>query len=161
MIENPTLDVEVACAPLIAKPLIVVVPKPIDETESCVAVDEPTTNPIVSPASGFTERRANGVVVPIPRFPKKYDVAVVVAMRLPTVSCVPVAMSAPAPFDVMIELIAYVPADAHVALYNSPVALVFRQPAVDVARDIAPVVPLIVNADVDVVAVPATVVVDR
>ncbi len=50
-----------------------------------------------------------GVVVPIPREPVKKDVADVVAMRLPTVSCVPVAVSCPELFEVMIELAAYVP----------------------------------------------------
>ena len=51
------------------RPESVVVPNPIDDTESCVAVDEPTTKPIVSPPSGLTDRRPNGVVVPIPTFP--------------------------------------------------------------------------------------------
>ena len=64
-IENPTLEVEVAW-PEIFNPESVVVPKPIDETESCVAVDEPTTKPTVSPPSGLTDRRANGEDVPTP-----------------------------------------------------------------------------------------------
>ena len=37
-------------------------------------------------------RRKFGVVVPIPTDPKKDELAVVVASKLPTVSCVPVAM---------------------------------------------------------------------
>ena len=82
----------------------VVVPNPIDDTDSCVAVLDPTTKPTVSPPSGLTERRAKGVVVPTPTLPKKYDVLVVVAIKLPTVSCVPVAISAvPFEFDVMME----------------------------------------------------------
>ncbi len=55
--------------PEIFKPERVVVPKPSDETESCVAVDEPTRNPTESPAIGLTERRANGEVEPIPTAP--------------------------------------------------------------------------------------------
>ncbi len=43
----------------------------------------------------------------------------------------------------------------------SPDDVILSVPAVDVASDIPPVVPSIVRADVDVVAVPATVVVDR
>ena len=68
MILNPTLDVEVA-EPEMFRPERVVVPKPTDETESCVAVDEPTTNPTVSPAIGLTPNRANGVDDEIPTFP--------------------------------------------------------------------------------------------
>ena len=45
--------------------------------------------------------------------------------------------------------------------YSIPVLLNCAHPAVDVARDSAPVVPLMVRADVDVVAVPASVVVER
>ena len=44
---------------------------------------------------------------------------------------------------------------------SKPVGLVLSIPAVDVASDIAPVDPLIVRADVVVVAKPDTVVVDR
>ncbi len=44
-------------------------------------------------------------MVPIPTFPKKYDVAVVVAIKLPTVNCVPVAMMTPLAFVVTMELI--------------------------------------------------------
>ena len=69
-------------------------------------------------------------------------------------------MRAPEALVVTIELIAPVKLEQE-PLYNSPVAVVLRQPTVEVAMDIAPVVPLIVRADVDVVAVPATVVVDR
>jgi hypothetical protein len=46
-----------------------------------------------------------GVVVAIPRDPVKNELAVVVEIRLPTVSCVPVAERIPDAFDVMIELI--------------------------------------------------------
>ena len=46
------------------------------------------------------------MVVPTPTFPKKYDEAVVVAIRLPTVSCVPVAMRLPEEFVVTMELAA-------------------------------------------------------
>lgn len=65
---KPTLDVDVAW-PEMFKPDRVVVPKPIEDTESCVAVDEPTTNPYESPAIGLTASRANGVDVPTPSFP--------------------------------------------------------------------------------------------
>ncbi len=65
---NPTLDVDVAW-PEMFRPDSVVVPNPIDDTESCVAVDEPTTKPIVSPAIGLTDRRPNGVVDEIPTLP--------------------------------------------------------------------------------------------
>ena len=68
VMETPTLDVEVA-EPEMFNPERVVVPKPSDETESCVAVDEPTTKPIESPATGLTARRAEGVVVPTPMRP--------------------------------------------------------------------------------------------
>ena len=64
---KPTFEVEVA-DPEIFKPERVVVPKPSEETESCVAVDEPTTNPTESPAIGLTDRRANGEVEEIPIF---------------------------------------------------------------------------------------------
>ena len=50
------------------KPDNVVVPNPKEETESCVAVDEPTRNPTESPAIGFTDRRANGEVEEMPTF---------------------------------------------------------------------------------------------
>lgn len=50
---------------------------------------------------------------------------------------------------------------AVVSVYIRPVELVLNIPAVLVARDIPPVVPLIVRAAVDVVAVPVSVVVDR
>lgn len=45
-----------------------------------------------------------GEVVPIPRFPRKYDVADVVAIKFPTVSCVPVAIKLPDELVVIIEL---------------------------------------------------------
>ena len=48
-----------------------------------------------------------GVVVAIPREPRKNELAVVVAIKLPTVSCVPVAIKAePSALDVMMELLA-------------------------------------------------------
>ena len=47
----------------------------------------------------------SGEVVPIPTLPRKYDDADVVAIKLPTVSCVPVAMSAPLLSVVIMELI--------------------------------------------------------
>ena len=53
------------------------------------------------------------------------------------------------------------PPVAHVALYIRPLALVLRQPAVDVAIEIAPVEPLIESADVVVVEVPSIVVVAK
>ncbi len=70
---NPTLDVDVA-KPEIERPDRVVVPKPREDTESCVAVDEPTTNPTESPASGLTDSRANGVVDEIPILPVVADI---------------------------------------------------------------------------------------
>ena len=54
------------------------VPKPSDETESCVPVDEPTRNPTESPAIGLTERRANGEVEEIPTVPLRVNVVVAV-----------------------------------------------------------------------------------
>jgi hypothetical protein len=51
--------------------------------------------------------RKLGVDVPIPTEPRKDELAVVVATMLPTVSCVPVAMSAvPFELDTMMELAA-------------------------------------------------------
>ena len=75
--EIPTFEVEVAL-PAIVNPERVVVPKPTDETESCVAVDEPTTNPTVSPAIGLTDRRPNGVVDANPIVPEFVNVVVAV-----------------------------------------------------------------------------------
>jgi hypothetical protein len=60
---------------------------------------------------GFTDNCAQGVDEPIPRNPLKYDVAVVVAIKLPTVSCVPVAIKLPDELVVMIELAANVVAE--------------------------------------------------
>ena len=74
---KPTLAVVVADAEMF-NPETVVVPKPIDETDNCVAVDEPTTNPMVSPASGLTDKRPFGDVVPTPNKPAA--VMVVVAL---------------------------------------------------------------------------------
>src|SRR3989338_5122665 len=65
---RPTFDVDVA-EPEIFNPESVVVPKPRDETESCVEVDEPTTKPTEFPATGLTASRADGVVVPTPTLP--------------------------------------------------------------------------------------------
>ena len=48
------------------------------------------------------------VVVPIPTLPKKYEVALVVAIKFPTVSCVPVAIRLPDELVVIIELAANV-----------------------------------------------------
>ena len=70
---KPMFEVDVA-NPEIFKPERVVVPKPIEETESCVAVDEPTTNPIESPAIGLTERRANGEDEEIPTLAFKFAI---------------------------------------------------------------------------------------
>ena len=48
-----------------------------------------------------------GVVVAIPKLPVKKELAVVVAIKLPTVSCVPVAIRAePSELDVIMELLA-------------------------------------------------------
>ena len=52
-----------------------------------------------------------GVVVAIPSLPKRYEVAVVVPIKLPTVSCVPVAMSWPEELVVTMELIGSVARD--------------------------------------------------
>ena len=65
---SPTLEVVVA-EPRIFNPESVVVPKPIEETESWVAVVEPTTKPTDSPACGETEKRARSDVVDIPTRP--------------------------------------------------------------------------------------------
>ena len=73
----PTFEVEVA-EPLMLRPDNVVVPKPMEETESWVAVDEPTTKPIESPPIGLTESRAKGVVVPTPSSPLWVKVLVAV-----------------------------------------------------------------------------------
>ena len=74
---KPTLDVDVA-EPETVNPDKVVVPKPIDETESCVAVLEPTTNPKESPAIGLTLNLANGVVEETPSNPVAVNVVVAV-----------------------------------------------------------------------------------
>jgi len=58
-----------------------------------------------------TDSGAYGEVVPIPTLPRKYDEAVVVASKLPTVSCVPVAIRLPDEFVVTIELIGSVARD--------------------------------------------------
>ena len=50
-----------------------------------------------------TSREKAGVVVPIPTLPRKKDALVVVAMRLPTVNCVPVAMRLPEELTVTME----------------------------------------------------------
>ena len=47
----------------------------------------------------------------MPTAPLKYDVAVVVAIRFPTVSCVPVAMRFPEELVVTMELIGSVASD--------------------------------------------------
>ncbi len=65
-----------------------------------------------------------GELVPIPKLPKKYEVAVVVAIKLPTVNWVPVAMRAvPFEFETTIEfgekLVEPVPPDA-IVLENEP-----------------------------------------
>jgi hypothetical protein len=135
VIENPTLDVEVACAPEIARPRIVVVPKPLPETVRALV------DVVAVPATVVVERKRSppaflnvhwripaesdrascgtvdvarvncdipfryGDVVPTPRLPKKYDVAVVVESNDPTVSCDDVAIRLPVELVVMIELI--------------------------------------------------------
>jgi hypothetical protein len=105
VILKPTFEVEVAL-PEMLSPESVVVPNPRDDTDSSVAVDDPTTSPSVSPASGLTERRAVGDEDEIERAPVKYDVAVVVARMFPTVNCVPVANRAvPAELEKIRELI--------------------------------------------------------
>ena len=51
-----------------------------------------------------SESTADGVDDPRPRFPLKYELAVVLAIKFPTVSCVPVAVSAvPAELETMME----------------------------------------------------------
>jgi len=77
VIFHPTLDVDVAL-PEMFRPERVVVPKPSDDTESCVAVDEPTTNPSVSPATGLTDSLAVGVDDETPTVP--FELIVVVAV---------------------------------------------------------------------------------
>src|SRR5882724_9122146 len=56
-------------------------------------------------AVGLMEKRPHGVVEPIEIAPANVEVAVVVAIKLPTVSCVPVAMSTPDELVVTMELI--------------------------------------------------------
>ena len=69
-------------------PVSVVVEKPVLET---VSFPLTSNNPV-------------GLDVPTPSVPRKYEVAEVVAIMFPTVSCVPVAISAvPLPLDTMIE----------------------------------------------------------
>jgi hypothetical protein len=126
--------VVVACAEMLS-PRTVVVPYPVDEIESadCDDVAKPVT--VVVPTSSVpsvsvrsvhcgtpapAESASCGevaekklvihgvVVVPTASAPAKVDVAVVVESKLPTVNCVPVAMSVPAAPDVMIELLAKV-----------------------------------------------------
>ena len=82
---KPTFDVDVAL-PFTLRPDRVVVPKPIDDTESCVAVDEPTTNPYESPAIGLIDRRPSGVVEEIPTEPKLL-IRKLVALLEPTTNC--------------------------------------------------------------------------
>ena len=50
-------------------PARVVVPKPWVLTVRSDLVEEPTAKAVVSPATGFTESRANGEVVPTPTYP--------------------------------------------------------------------------------------------
>ena len=82
---NPTLDVEVA-EPEMFRPDNVVVPNPELETRNHGAVVEPTHSENASPDTEFTESRAAGDDVPTPSRPLKYEVAVVVAIKFPTVS---------------------------------------------------------------------------
>ena len=65
--------------PEMLSPARVVVPNPVFETVSFP----------------FISKRPDGLLVPTPTVPRKKEVADVVAMMFPTVSCVPVAMSAP------------------------------------------------------------------
>ena len=53
-----------------------------------------------------TDKGAYGEVVPTPRFPEKYEFAVVVDIKLPTVNCVPVATRAPLASVAIIEFAA-------------------------------------------------------
>ena len=99
---QPTLDVDVA-EPEMVRPLSVVVPKPELDTRSHGAVVDPTQNEKASPDTESTESLADGEVVPIPRLPTKYEFAVVVEIKFPTVSCVPVALRLPDEFVVTIE----------------------------------------------------------
>ena len=100
---TPTLDVLVA-DPEIVRPESVVVPKPEFETRNHGAVVDPTQNEKASPDTESTESLADGEVVPIPRLPTKYEFAVVVEIKFPTVSCVPVAIRLPEELVVTIEL---------------------------------------------------------
>jgi hypothetical protein len=72
---NPTLLVDVA-EPEIVRPESVVVPKPLLDTLSHGFVVEPTQSENTSPAVEFTERRADGEVVPTPRRPDEVKVEV-------------------------------------------------------------------------------------
>ncbi len=93
--------------PNLAEGEVVPIPtKPLPVTKKFVAVDEPMTNWLLAcPAIGLIANCAHGVVVEIPKLPQICDVAVVLAIKLPTVSCVPVAMRAPEELVVTIELI--------------------------------------------------------
>jgi hypothetical protein len=133
---NPTFDVDVAC-PTMLRPRTVVVPKPpsaisrafIEDVAVPAIVVVPIENTVPSfrkaviawpatpdPRKSCGERldvmsklpAPTGVVVPIPTVPRKYELAVVVERRFPTVSCVPVAMRLPEAFVVMMEFAANV-----------------------------------------------------
>jgi len=70
VILKPTLEVEVA-EPEIDKPESVVVPNPEFDTRSHGAVVEPTQREKFVPATESTASVAAGVVVAIPRAPRK------------------------------------------------------------------------------------------
>ena len=76
-------------------------------TSSDVPDVEPITNWFdACPAIGLIANCANGVEVEIPTLPQNCEIpVVVVASKLPTVSCVPVACKLPLEFVVTIELI--------------------------------------------------------
>jgi hypothetical protein len=129
--------------------LIVTAPVELPNDESantarCVAEDDPITNSgfaAPSEARGFIETNPQGDEVPNPTFPVKLLVFENVLKSVRSVE------EADVPDDVSTQI--------------RPAEVVFRVPTVDVAREIPPVVPLIDRADVEVVAVPATVVVVR
>jgi hypothetical protein len=85
VILNPTFEVEVA-DPEIVRPDSVVVPKPELDTVNHGFVVLPTHSEKLSPATELIATVPDGVVVPIPTLPRKYEVADVVASMLPTVS---------------------------------------------------------------------------
>jgi hypothetical protein len=95
----PFAKVDDAIVLVIFNRLDCIPPANVDVADVVAVKYEPTICPT-------TDKGAYGEVVPTPRFPEKYDLAVVVDIKLPTVSCVPVAIRAPEPSVATIEFAA-------------------------------------------------------